>query len=66
MNKETMVKVLNEWQRRYIDNPEQFEVEFRTVLEYLKDIENGVEPSYGKSCVEYMYKLEADLGLSPS
>ncbi len=57
MNKELMVKVLNEWQRKYIENPNEFEAEFRTVIAYLKDIDDGVEPSYGKSCVAYMLEL---------
>ena len=64
MDKKTMAKVLNEWQRRHIENPTQFETKFRMVKGYLKDIANGIEPSYGKICVEYMYELETELDLS--
>ena len=48
---------INEWMRRYIKNPEQFEREFQTVL----DFQNSKgKPSYGKDCINYLAKLIAE------
>jgi len=44
----------NEWMRRYIANPEEFEREFRSVQVFLR--QKG-EPNYGKDCTAYVCKL---------
>lgn len=53
----TMIEAFNEWQDRYINDPEKFEREFQTVNQYLKDKDSGQEPSYGVSCSEYLSLL---------
>lgn len=63
MNKETTVKVLNEWMRRYIDEPERFEAEVTTLKEFLSDEAAGKEPSYGECCGPYMFQIAEELGL---
>lgn len=52
-----MVKAFNEWMRRYIETPEQYEREFKTVIEFNRDAFDGIEPSYGKNAAAYFCKL---------
>ena len=61
MNKEMIIKVLNEWMRRYIEEPKKFRAEFQTVIEYLNEVSENIEPSYGQSGYAYMEKLEKDI-----
>jgi len=61
MDKERIIKVLNEWERRYVENPTKFESDFRTVIQYLDEIGKGLEPSYGEDCFAYMLKLDKEL-----
>lgn len=56
-----MAQALNEWMRRYIEAPEQFNAEFRTVGKFLQDEKDGVEPSYGTVGAAYMQKLHDEL-----
>jgi len=50
----------NEWMRRYIEEPESFKAEFRSVVQFLEEESKGEEPSYGASCHAYMIKLMAE------
>lgn len=52
-----IAKALNEWVRRYIEDPKAFEAEFETVGQFLKEEEEGREPSYGETGAAYMQKL---------
>lgn len=52
-----MAKTLNEWMRRFIEEPEKFKREFETVQSFLKDEADGREPSYGEICSSYQFKL---------
>lgn len=45
MTNEQMAIALNEWMRRFIDEPDRFEREFQTVGEYLRDQAEGREPT---------------------
>lgn len=62
MDFEMMVRVHNEWMRRYTECLGAFEAEFQTVLKFLTETNDGKEPSYGESCVAYMRKLAEELG----
>lgn len=42
-----LAKAFNEWMRRYIENPEQFEAEFRSVKSFEVAAAKGEEPDYG-------------------
>ena len=55
--------LFNEWMRRYTEEPEKFEAEFRTVGEYLKEAAEGVEPSYGEHCAAYLLNLRDELAV---
>jgi hypothetical protein len=55
-----LASLFNEWQRRYIEEPHSFEVDFKTIIEFLKDESDGVEPSYGQSCAAYLAKLDGE------
>ena len=63
MEENKMARSLNEWMRRYIGNPEEFEAEFNTVIKYLKEKDGGKTPSYGDVSVAYMIELDAALTL---
>jgi hypothetical protein len=61
MTDEQMAKALNEWMRRYIDEPDRFIAEFKTVMDFLQQEASGQEPSYGDHCVAYMHEISASL-----
>lgn len=64
MDKDQMAKAFNEWMREFTEEPEKFEQEHQTVVRFLKEQNEGVEPSYGQTCVaklnQYHAKLNAD------
>lgn len=61
MTPEQIAQALNEWMRRYIDDPKAFDAEFETVGQFLKDENDGKEPSYGENGAAYMQKLLEEL-----
>lgn len=56
-----MRRTFNEWMRRYIEEPERFNAEFRTVQQFLADESEGKEPSYGEACTAYQFQLLAEM-----
>ncbi|MBN9472278.1 MAG: hypothetical protein J0J10_26305 [Bosea sp.] len=60
MTNEQMVKAFNEWMRRFIEEPERFEAEFRTVNKFLADEAEGREPSYGETSAAYLTQLVSE------
>lgn len=52
---------MNEWMRRYIDNPERFGREFQTVAEFQAEQASGNEPSYGDTCTAYLMQINTEL-----
>lgn len=61
MTKEDLARVLNEWMRRYIENPEEYSREFEEVLRYLTDVDANVTPSYGEIGAEYCFELLGEI-----
>lgn len=57
MSADDITMAMNEWMRRYIESPDEFQRDFRTVTEFLADNTLGREPSYGESCAAYLFKL---------
>lgn len=53
----TQVEAFNEWMRRYIEDPEQFEREMVSVNKFIAESRVGREPSYGEACSEYLNRL---------
>lgn len=49
-----LIVLFNTWQRNYIVNPEAFDAEWKVVLKFLDEEVQGVEPSYGRDCVNYL------------
>ena len=47
--------------RRYIENPAEFDAEFKIVNRFLEDQNDGREPSYGENCTEIMFRMHNDL-----
>ena len=52
---------MNEWMRRYIEEPTRFAAEFQTIGEFLKEEAEGEEPSYGVVCADYIAQINAEL-----
>lgn len=63
MNKTVLAACLNEWMRRYIQDPKAYQAEFEAVGEFVKSSAAGHEPDYGVSGAEYVHRIAADLGL---
>ena len=61
MTQAEIAAALNEWQRRYIDEPERFQREFQTVAEFLAQEANGDVPSYGTEGAAYLLKIHGEL-----
>ena len=61
MTNAQMVKALNEWMRRFIEEPGRFEHEFETVNQFLKDEAEGREPTYGETGAAYMAQIAAEM-----
>lgn len=59
MKERTRAEAFNEWMRRYIETPEQFEREMAAVNAFLAQARVGREPDYGAQCAAYLEKLEA-------
>jgi hypothetical protein len=66
MTQKQAARALNEWMQRYIDDPMAFQAQFQTVTEYLREKNDGKEPSYGEWGAEYMVRLlnEAKAGVN--
>jgi hypothetical protein len=52
-----IAKAFNEWMRRYTDEPDQFQHQWETVIEFLADAHGGREPSYGETSTKYLHGL---------
>ena len=54
-------KVLNEWMRRYIAEPQRFAREWHTVSDFQKAEQEGREPDYGTVCHDYLQQIATEL-----
>lgn len=61
MTKAEIAAAMNEWMRRYIEEPTRFAAEFQTIGEFLKEEAEGEEPSYGVVCADYIAQINAEL-----
>lgn len=52
-----IAKAFNEWMRRYIEEPERFEAEFRSVQAFQAAELREQEPDYGTACTAYLIEL---------
>lgn len=51
---------MNEWMRRYIEEPERFEAEVTTVRRFLAEEAAGEDPSYGEIATAYLAGIVAE------
>lgn len=60
-----MAKAFNEWMRRYIEEPERFAHELKSVRAFEKAEAEGQEPDYGTDCTSYLCAIlrEVEAGL---
>jgi len=54
-----MAAAFNEWQRRYVANPDGFARDFEEAAKFAAERVQGKTPSYGLACAVYMSKLLA-------
>jgi hypothetical protein len=64
LNKQNVVRVINEWLRRFIEHPEQYQREFEEVTKFLAETARGETPTYGDECAAYMQHLADELGIT--
>lgn len=57
-----LAKVMNEWRRRYYDDPDQFENDMVTMKRFAAAVSQGVEPDVGTSDAAYIMFLAKELG----
>lgn len=56
-----LVTLFNEWMRRFTEEPEKFQAEFKSVGKFLQEDAAGKEPGYGRHCTEFLAFLDDDL-----
>lgn len=61
MTNAEMAMALNEWMRRFIEDPRQFAHDFEWVNRFLAEQNEGREPSYGEVSALYMQQLFSEL-----
>ena len=62
LSKADYVWSLNEWWRRFRDEPERFEREFQTIMELETAESEGREPTMGEEGWRYVQQLLAERG----
>ena len=53
-------RAFNEWMRRFTQAPEEFSKQFEDAAQYLRDRNEGREPSYGEVAAAYFDKRLAE------
>jgi hypothetical protein len=61
MDRQKLVEGFNEWMRRFIETPDEFQREFEEVRAYAMALSEGKTPSYGHECVAYLETLGVQL-----
>ncbi|TPN04515.1 hypothetical protein [Mesorhizobium sp. B2-1-2] len=56
------VAAFNEWMRRFTEEPERFEGEFKSAKKFLADTAAGREPTYGETSAAYLQQLASEIG----
>ena len=54
-----LIYAFNEWLRRYMENPDEFEHEWSTIQDFINEGEAD-DASYGKSCTTLLFKIIAE------
>lgn len=61
-----LVVLMNEWMRRFIEEPEKFSRQFQDVQTFMAEEAEGKEPTYGEQCTNYLFWLRKDLISKPN
>jgi hypothetical protein len=61
VKQEMMARAFNEWMRRFVENPEQFEHQWQAVSDFLAERSGGKEPTYGERAAAYLVAVAAEL-----
>jgi len=54
---QALAAAFNEWQRRFIEEPDLFKEQWASIKRTLQERADGVEPSYGANCASYLESL---------
>lgn len=69
LDKNQMARGFNRWMYEYTEHPERFEAEFQSVGDFLTDLHDGNEPSYGERCAavltNYAQQEDSDVKEAP-
>lgn len=57
LSQKQLENAFNEWMRIYTEEPEKFNKDWQQVVEYLDEVKNGEEPSYGRECTAWLLSL---------
>jgi hypothetical protein len=58
MDKRTMARAFDEWTRRYVEAPEEFEAQFKTIERFKRQGGHKGKPTTdGDVCAAYLRKL---------
>jgi hypothetical protein len=56
-----LAAAFNEWQRRYLANPTEFENEAETLSAFIRDLNAGRTPDLGERQAAYLMKLMGEI-----
>jgi len=56
-----IAELSNEWMRRFTEEPERFQAQFKTVQLFLSESLAGRTPSYGETCAAYLDELRREM-----
>lgn len=55
------IDAFNEWQRRYIENPEGFSSTWEAIKRTLEETNEDLEVTHGCNCAAYLFSIVSDL-----
>lgn len=58
-----LATALNEWMRRYVEEPERFNHEWQAVLKFKEEDVDGNVPTYGSDSVAYLESIIREIGI---
>ena len=60
ITKSRLALALNEYMRRFIERPEGFEPQLRTIENFCGHMTDQVEPAFGTEFADYLFSLEIE------
>ncbi len=57
MDQVKLAAAFNEWMRRFIENPAEFDREWQSVHRFISEQSQGKTPTYGETSAAYLLSL---------